>query len=149
MEYLLKKHCWEIETLIFLNFLQHVHVFYLKSCCFIAEKYNVNVRSSVALFMALQVLKLSGGQTVHVQKCVSEKSIWRKLALEPMFSSAHSSVSNWERDGLSSQTPSVWRRGRPQPSLLCIPLALSQWPRGVCPQRVYSAPLKWNQNFGD
>lgn len=74
MEYLLKKHCWEIETLIFLNFLQHVHVFYLKSCCFIAGKYNVNVRSSVALFMALQVLKLRGGQTVHVQKCISEKS---------------------------------------------------------------------------
>lgn len=71
------KEAFLVETLIILNFLQHVHVFYVKSCCFIAGKYNVNVRSSVALFVALQVLKLKswGGQTVHVQKCICEKCI--------------------------------------------------------------------------
>lgn len=43
------------------------------------------------------------------------------LALEQTFADVHSSVSNWGRDGVSGQqTPSVWKRGHPRPSLFCI-----------------------------
>lgn len=68
------------------------------------------------------------------------------LALEPAFAVVHSSVSNWERYGVSSHR--LHQHGDTKPALYS-PLSLCRWLCETCPGAVYSAPLKQNPNFGD